>query len=121
MLSTYFAFLVLISHFQLSDQAERQAVNSTIQGSAADIAKSAILRMERNIVKYRHKLGLEPDSVRLVLHLHDELMFEVPEEKAKKIAKVLSLTMENCVKLSVPLKVKLKIGKSWAGLKEVKL
>lgn len=103
-----------------ADQAERQAVNSTIQGSAADIAKSAILRMEKNITKYREKLGIEQQSVRLVLHLHDELIFEVPEEKAKKIAKVLSVTMENCVKLNVPLKVKLKIGKSWGELKEVK-
>ncbi|XP_061390041.1 DNA polymerase theta [Musca vetustissima] len=105
----------------MKNQAERQAVNSTIQGSAADIAKSAILRMEKNITKYRTKLGIEPDSVRLVLHLHDELIFEVPEDKAKKIAKVLSITMENCVKLNVPLKVKLKIGKSWGDLKEVKL
>ncbi|XP_073817747.1 DNA polymerase theta isoform X2 [Musca autumnalis] len=105
----------------MKSQAERQAVNSTIQGSAADIAKSAILRMEKNIAKYRSKLGIDPDSVRLVLHLHDELIFEVPEDKAKKIAKVLSITMENCVKLNVPLKVKLKIGKSWGDLKEVKL
>lgn len=105
----------------LLGQAERQAVNSTIQGSAADIAKSAILKMEKNITKYRSKLGIEADAVRLVLHLHDELIFEVPEDKAKKIAKVLSITMENCVKLNVPLKVKLKIGKSWGNLKEVKL
>lgn len=103
------------------DQAERQAINTTIQGSAADIAKSAILRMEKNIVKYREKLGIDPHSVRLVLHLHDELLFEVPEEKAKKIAKILSITMENCVKLNVPLKVKLKIGRNWAELKEIRM
>ncbi|XP_075148990.1 DNA polymerase theta [Haematobia irritans] len=109
------------SETSMKSQAERQAVNSTIQGSAADIAKSAILRMEKNITKYRSKLGIEPDAVRLVLHLHDELIFEVPEDKAKKIAKVLSITMENCVKLNVPLKVKLKIGKSWGDLKEVKI
>uniref|UniRef100_A0A1I8PUM1 DNA-directed DNA polymerase n=1 Tax=Stomoxys calcitrans TaxID=35570 RepID=A0A1I8PUM1_STOCA len=109
------------SEASMKSQAERQAVNSTIQGSAADIAKSAILRMEKNITKYRTKLGIEPEAVRLVLHLHDELIFEVPEDKAKKIAKVLSITMENCVKLNVPLKVKLKIGKSWGDLKEVRL
>lgn len=104
------------------DQAERQAVNSAIQGSAADIAKSAILRAEKNLQKYRQKLGLkEEESVRLVMHLHDELIFEAPEDKAKKIAKVLSLTMENCVKLQVPLKVKLQIGRGWASLKEKKI
>ncbi|XP_030556308.1 DNA polymerase theta [Drosophila novamexicana] len=106
---------------QLKNQAERQAINSTIQGSAADIAKSAILRMERNIGRYREKLGLAENAVNLVLHLHDELIFEVPADKAKKVAKVLSLTMENCVKLNVPLRVKLKIGRSWGELQEVKV
>lgn len=105
----------------IADQAERQAINSTIQGSAADIAKSAILRMEKNIERYREKLGLAEHSVNLVLHLHDELIFEVPIEKARKIAKVLSLTMENSVKLTVPLRVKLKIGRSWGELQEVKV
>lgn len=94
-------------------------MNSAIQGSAADIAKSAILRVEKNIRKYRQKLGLqEEESVHLVMHLHDELIFEVPDDKAKKIAKVICLTMENCVKLQVPLKVKLQIGRSWGLLKE---
>ncbi|XP_017041178.1 DNA polymerase theta [Drosophila ficusphila] len=106
---------------QLKRQAERQAINSTIQGSAADIAKSAILKMEKNIDRYREKLGLGEGSVNLVMHLHDELIFEVPVEKARKIAKVLSLTMENCVKLSVPLKVKLKIGRSWGELQEIRV
>ncbi|EDW42404.1 DNA polymerase theta [Drosophila sechellia] len=100
-------------------KAERQAVNSTIQGSAADIAKNAILKMEKNIERYREKLALGDKSVDLVMHLHDELIFEVPTGKAKKIAKVLSITMESCVKLSVPLKVKLRIGRSWGELKEI--
>jgi len=75
--------------------------------------------MEKNIERYREKLALGDNSVDLVMHLHDELIFEVPTGKAKKIAKVLSLTMENCVKLSVPLKVKLRIGRSWGEFKEV--
>lgn len=119
----FFLFYWLLTyHLQpITDQAERQAINSTIQGSAADIAKSAILRMEKNIERYREKLGLAENSVHLVLHLHDELIFEVPTEKAKKIAKVLSLTMENSVKLTVPLRVKLKVGRSWGELQEVKV
>lgn len=104
------------------EHAERQAINSTIQGSAADIAKSAILRIEKNIEKYRDKLGItSAKAVRFVLHIHDELVFELPTEKAKKVAKILSLTMENCVKLSVPLKVKLKMGRSWGELQDIKL
>ncbi|KAH8258272.1 hypothetical protein KR038_009069 [Drosophila bunnanda] len=106
---------------QLKNQAERQAINSTIQGSAADIAKSAIIKMEKNISRYREKLGVAENSVNLVLHQHDELIFEVPTDKAKKIAKVLSLTMENCVKLSVPLKVKLKMGRSWGEIQEIRV
>ncbi|KAH8283889.1 hypothetical protein KR054_004622 [Drosophila jambulina] len=106
---------------QLKNQAERQAINSTIQGSAADIAKSAIIKMEKNISRYREKLGVAENSVNLVLHQHDELIFEVPADKAKKIAKVLSLTMENCVKLSVPLKVKLKMGRSWGEIQEIRV
>ncbi|KAH8407953.1 hypothetical protein KR222_005001, partial [Zaprionus bogoriensis] len=106
---------------QLKSQAERQAINSTVQGSAADIAKTAILRMEKNIDRYRQQLGLAEHSVNLVLHLHDELIFEAPVEKARKLAKVLRLTMENSVKLTVPLRVKLKIGRSWGELREVKV
>ncbi|XP_011203461.2 DNA polymerase theta isoform X1 [Bactrocera dorsalis] len=107
---------------QQKKHAERQAINSTIQGSAADIAKNAILRMEKNIEKYRDKLGItSANAVRFVLHIHDELVFELPAEKAKKVAKILSLTMENCVKLSVPLKVKLKMGRSWGELQDIKL
>ncbi|XP_052845480.1 DNA polymerase theta [Drosophila gunungcola] len=106
---------------QMKNQAERQAINSTIQGGAADIAKTAILKMEKNMARYRGKLGLGEQSVNLVMHLHDELIFEVPADKAKKIAKVLSLTMENCVKLSVPLKVRLKIGRSWGELQEIRV
>uniref|UniRef100_B3P470 DNA polymerase theta n=1 Tax=Drosophila erecta TaxID=7220 RepID=B3P470_DROER len=104
----------------LKNQAERQAINSTIQGSAADIAKSAILKMEKNLERYRDKLGLGDKSVDLVMHLHDELIFEVPAAKSKKIAKVLSVTMQNCVKLTVPLQVKLRIGRSWGELQDFK-
>ncbi|KAH8402756.1 hypothetical protein KR215_009879, partial [Drosophila sulfurigaster] len=106
---------------QLKKQAERQAVNSSIQGSAADIAKQAILNMEKSIERYGQKLGLAENAVNFVLHIHDELIFEVPMEKAKKVAKILSLTIENCVKINVPLKVKLRIGRSWGELQEVKV
>ncbi|XP_017142193.2 DNA polymerase theta isoform X1 [Drosophila miranda] len=90
----------------LIKQAERQAVNTTIQGSAADIAKRAILDMDKNIGRYWKKLGVEENSIQLVLHIHDELVYEVPEAKAKRIAKFLGLTLESIGKgkLTVPLK-----------------
>lgn len=101
-------------------QAERQAVNTTIQGSAADIAKHALIRMEKNLLKYEKDLGLfSKNYVDLVLHLHDELVYEVPADKVMKVAKVLKHSMENCIKLSIPLRVKMKIGRSWGELTEI--
>lgn len=102
-------------------QAERQAVNTTIQGSAADVAKYAILRMERNLSKYARTLrinvaGDASSRVALVLHLHDELVYEVPADRVKSVAKVLRSSMENCAKMNVPLRVKLKAGRSWGEM-----
>ena len=104
-------------------QAERQAINTTIQGSAADISKYAILRMNRNLEKYKNSLKInqrnnEKSCVQLVLHLHDELFYEVPREKCKAIVKILKSSMENCASLKIPLLVKIKSGNSWATLRE---
>uniref|UniRef100_A0A182SKY7 DNA-directed DNA polymerase family A palm domain-containing protein n=1 Tax=Anopheles maculatus TaxID=74869 RepID=A0A182SKY7_9DIPT len=67
-------------------EAERQAVCTTIQGSAADILKNAIVRMRRNLGKYRNVLELS--EIRLVLHVHDELIYEVPKNQLSKVAKL---------------------------------
>lgn len=99
-------------------QAERQAINSTIQGSAADIAKYAILRMERNLTKYQKILKTDANNhIDLVLHLHDELLYEIPADKTNQVLKILKSSMENCAKLLVPLRVKLKRGRSWGEMK----
>lgn len=102
-------------------QAERQAINTTIQGSAADVAKYAILRMERNMRKYERTLklnvtGVPGSRVDLVLHLHDELIYEVPTDKVRQVAKILRSSMENCAKMNVPLLVKLRAGTSWGEM-----
>lgn len=94
------------------NQAERQALNTCIQGSASDLVKNAILRMDRNI----HKQNF--DGCNLVLHLHDELFYEVPKTKLKDVAKILIHSMQNCVKLTVPLMVKLKYGDNWGEMKQ---
>lgn len=93
-------------------QAERQALNTCVQGSASDLVKNAMLRMDRNILR-QNLHGCE-----LVLHLHDELFYEVPEQKLKEVAKVLIHSMQNCVKLACPLLVKLKTGVSWGEMKD---
>jgi DNA polymerase theta len=93
-------------------KGERQALNSTIQGSASDLVKNAILRMEKVIQK-------KSLDCQLVLHLHDELFYEICESDCKEIVKVLTVSMEKCVELHVPLKVKVKVGSNWGELKEI--
>lgn len=102
-------------------QSERQAINTSIQGSAADIVKYAILRMERNVLKYEKSLKVNIPQVplsyvNLVLHLHDELIYEIPISKDKQLIKILKMSMENCAKLSVPLRVKIKKGLNWGNM-----
>ena len=76
--------------------------------------------MERNLQKPEFKLGPEDcKNVGLVLHMHDELIFEAPKAKIREVAKVLKFSMENCVKMSVPLSVKVKSGPNWGELSEV--
>lgn len=94
-------------------QAERQALNTCIQGTASDLVKNAILRMQRELQRQQLK------SCQLVLHLHDELFYEVPVSNLKQAAAVLTSSMENCVKLTVPLQVKLKFGSNWGEMKKI--
>ncbi|GLV41033.1 DNA polymerase theta [Carabus blaptoides fortunei] len=101
-------------------QAERQAVNTTVQGSAADIAKQAMVSVD---LKLRDFFPSQEDPnksrVALVLHLHDELMYEVPIKDLKPVTKIVKCAMEQAVKLSIPFPVKLKSGPSWGQLQEI--
>lgn len=93
--------------------AERQAVNTMIQGSAADIAKAAMCSI------YNKNSGslYQP---RLILQMHDELIYEVPETIQHTFIGMMKEVMEGTVKLSVPLPIKVKTGLTWGTLKEVK-
>jgi DNA polymerase-1 len=90
----------------LRNQADRMAVNMTIQGLAADIIKLAMLAADKLI---REKYS----EVRMVLQIHDELLFEVPEPQAEKFAKDIKAEMENVYNMSVPLIADVKIGDNW--------
>lgn len=86
--------------------AKRMAVNTTIQGSAADIMKLAMIRVHRAIEE-------KAIPARMILQVHDELVLEVREDAAKDAAALLKMEMEGVYPLSVPLIVDTAIGKNW--------
>ena len=89
--------------------AERVAVNTPIQGSAADIVKLAMLRVRR-------ALDLSVPEARLLLQVHDELIAEVPEARAAETAEVMKREMEGAVRLSVPLRVDVETAVRWGEM-----
>ena len=89
---------------------ERSAVNSPVQGTAADIIKEAM-------VKLNEELRIKNLETKMILQVHDELVFEVPEKELKKAVPMVKSVMETAFPLSVPLVVDLKIGKNWGEMK----
>ncbi|MBN2589806.1 MAG: DNA polymerase I [Sedimentisphaerales bacterium] len=87
-------------------QAERLAVNTVIQGSAADLIKVAM-------IKIQNKIENENLPVKMILQVHDELVFELPASDAQKYSKWIQSDMSNAIELDVPLKVDVTIGPSW--------
>lgn len=87
--------------------AERMAINTPVQGSAADIIKLAMLRLDA---------ALDPSEARLLLQVHDELVVEADHGIAAKVADQMKNIMESAVKLDVPLKVDSGIGNNWAEI-----
>jgi DNA polymerase-1 len=86
--------------------AERIAVNTPIQGSAADIVKTAMLNLDK-------ALSVKKNPARLLLQVHDELILECPKEAAEETAALVRDRMENAVPLAVPLRVSVEKGKRW--------
>ncbi len=86
---------------------ERQAINAPLQGGAADIVKRAMVRLPQALAE----AGL---TARMLLQVHDELLFEAPQAEAEPLAALLRRVMENAALLSVPLVVETGIGNSWA-------
>ncbi len=94
------------SNFNVRSGAERIALNTPIQGTAADIIKLAMIRVEK-------ALNENFPEAQLLLQVHDELIVECPEEIAEPVAALVSREMENVAKLHVPLTAEAKYGKSW--------
>jgi DNA polymerase-1 len=88
--------------------AERIAVNTPIQGSAADIVKTAMLNLDK-------RLAAVLSPARLLLQVHDELILECPRDAAAETATLVKTEMEQAVKLNVPLRVSVETGKRWGS------
>ncbi len=99
------------SNFNQRSFAERMALNTPIQGSAADIIKVAMLKIDRIINEGGFKAAM-------LLQIHDELLFEIEEDELNFFAPMIQREMEQACNLSVPLKVDLKWGASWEELKQ---
>ena len=94
------------SNKQVQAAGKRIAMNTPVQGTAADIIKAAMVRVWR-------RLKAEVPNAKLILQIHDELIVEAPEAVAKQAAEILHTEMENACKLSVPLTADVCEGKSW--------
>jgi len=94
------------SNFNLRSFGERVALNMPIQGTAADIIKLAMIRVD-------HALKRENLKARLILQVHDELIVESPVSEAEKVKTILTREMEQVAELRVPLLVEAKMGGSW--------
>ncbi len=92
--------------YTVREAAKRMAMNSPIQGTAADIIKIAMLRVQRAL----EAAGLK---ARLVLQVHDELIVECPEAEAEAVAALVTREMESAARLAVPLTAEAKTGRSW--------
>ena len=86
--------------------AEGAAINTPIQGSAAEIIKLAMISVSR-------RLHLESMDTRMVLSVHDELVFDVPEAEIQKASSIIKEEMENVIVLEVPLVVEIGLGDNW--------
>ena len=97
-------------NFMQRSLAERMAMNTPIQGAAADIIKLAMIAVY-------HKLQAAGAKSRVLVQVHDELVLEVVNSEREQVEAILKETMENVVKLSVPLLIDMHAGKNWAEAK----
>src|SRR6266699_457752 len=94
---------------QLRNFAERTALNSPLQGTAADLIKLAMINIDR-------RLNEEKFEAKMILQVHDELLFEVPAKERSKLEKLVREEMEGVHKLAVPIVVEIGVGPNWRDL-----
>jgi len=91
---------------------ERIAINTVIQGSAADLIKKSMIQIQ-------HQLHSDQLNARMLLQVHDELVFEVPPQEVKQLATLVNREMSQAAQLDVPLKVDMMIGPNWADAESI--
>lgn len=92
------------ANYVVKGQAERTAINAPVQGSAADVIKVAMVKLSNILKDYKTKM---------LLQVHDELIFEVPKDEVETIQPIIKSTMEEILKFKVPIVVDCGIGKNW--------
>jgi len=92
--------------------AQRQAINTPVQGSAADLIKLAMINVARVFEKKSFK-------TQMIITVHDELVFDVTPEEKEEVIGIVKKEMENTIKLLVPVTVSVKVGKNWLDMDEV--
>jgi DNA polymerase-1 len=92
------------------EAAERMAINAPVQGSSADIIKIAMINLHREMEKRNFKS-------KMLLQIHDELLFEVPEAEVEVMKSLVSDLMPRAYELCVPVKIDIKLGKNWAEMR----
>lgn len=105
--------LISNKNYAMRSFAERAAINARLQGSNADIVKLAMI----NLAKIFKEQNLK---TKMILQVHDELIFETPQSELDKIAQIIKREMQNVTTLKVPMIVDVKVGKSWGEMQNVK-
>jgi DNA polymerase-1 len=98
------------SNRMVREAAERMAINAPVQGSSADIIKVAMINLHREIEKKNLKS-------KMLLQIHDELLFEVPEEEVEVMKSLVAELMPRAVELRVPVKIDIKLGRNWGEMR----
>ena len=94
------------TNYMIRQQGERMALNTPIQGTSADIIKKAMIEIHNEFIKQNIKS-------KMILQVHDELVFDCLESELQVVTKIITNIMENTFKLNVPLKVEVDYGKNW--------
>ena len=94
----------------IRQQGERIALNTPIQGTSADIIKKAMIEIDRELINRNLK-------TKMIIQVHDELIFDVPNDEIEIVKKMVTELMENTCKLEVPLRVEIDYGDNWYNVK----